>query len=161
MSFHQYLVSQLVESFLTQFGLQQPMLGTMSHPQLISSQQLSEQGMNVLLDNGNSLTDDFLAHEGMISTVLGDCMKEDTSGPSIGDKHDKTPLMGWGSMLEQVSYCYYLFSLLFTFSFITFRTTTRTISRTKLSWEVLRSRMNPSSTSPPPCLNPLPTISRP
>lgn len=76
------------------------MLGAMSHPQLISS-QLPEQNMSSLLNNGNSLADDFLAHEGMISTVLGDCIKED--GAVIGDKHEKGPLMGWGSMLEQVN----------------------------------------------------------
>ena len=73
------------------------MLGAMSHPQLMS--QLPEQGM--LFDNGNSLTDDFLAHEGMISTVLGDCMKQE--GAVIGDKHDKGPLMGWNNVLEQVN----------------------------------------------------------
>ena len=94
------------------------MLGTMSHPQLISSQHLSEHGMNVLMDNGNSLTDNFLAHEGMISTVLGDCMKEDNTGPPIGDKLDKAPLMGWGSMLEQVCCCYYHLLFCFTSLFL-------------------------------------------
>ena len=92
------------------------MLGAMSHPQLISS-QLPEQNMSTLLNNGNSLADDFLAHEGMISTVLGDCIKED--GAVIGDKHEKVPLMGWGSMLEQVNVIF--ISLFFIFTIFSFR----------------------------------------
>ena len=92
------------------------MLGAMSHPQLISS-QLPEQNMSTLLNNGNSLADDFLAHEGMISTVLGDCIKEE--GAVIGDTHEKVPLMGWGSMLEQVNMeLFYFIFFIFTIFFL-------------------------------------------
>ena len=65
-----------------------------------------------------SLADDFLTHEGMISTVLGECMKEENAGTPIGDKLDKTPMVGWGSMLEQV--CCYYFLFVFVFIYIMF-----------------------------------------
>ena len=78
------------------------MLGTMSHPKLLSSSQIPEPNVNSLLDNGNSLADDFLAHEGMISTVLGEYMREESNGASIGEKQEKSALVGWGGMMEQV-----------------------------------------------------------
>ena len=87
------------------------MLGTMSHPKLISSSHVPDSNANSLLDNGNSLADDFLAHEGMISTVLGDYMK-DSNAAIIGEKQDKSALVGWGAMMEQVMRILFIFFVL-------------------------------------------------
>ncbi|KAI6656535.1 Zinc finger CCHC domain-containing protein 24-like isoform X1 [Oopsacas minuta] len=75
------------------------MLGAMSHSHLMYPQF---QEHNMLIDNGHSFVNDFLAHEGMLSNVLGDCIKADEA--VIGGKHENGPLMGWGNMLEEKSY---------------------------------------------------------